>query len=339
MVRRPSSSTLSAAKNWKSLVHINRAEDGCRAMMSQMSSPLNSPVSPRKVLTLCVVVVRPVFEVPRDRAVGIEGVLAGAHGHVIGVAQGPAGERAGALLDVLLRVVADAHREQLDQLAPVVLVHRLHVVVVVVQEEQHRRVRGERDQQVPEATERVAPEAVELVQQSSALAHVHDGEETVEEQRHLLFQGVVAVDHADHPQLERGPTLVESDGPALRQVLAELAGVPGVEEPLHGRLVAPGRVCLELAAAGPKAGTPHQMSNQSYVFTHPSPPIETARRVRGARSPSLHSPLFSRPLSVSALSTPSAVKPRQSSNRSNDSKRPFTIGAASSPSQSSAIDV
>ena len=56
-----------------------------------------------------IVVVVAVVEVPVDAAVGPDGVAAGAGGHIFGVAEGPAGEGAGAFLDVVLGVVADAH--------------------------------------------------------------------------------------------------------------------------------------------------------------------------------------------------------------------------------------
>ena len=67
-----------------------------------MSSPLNGPVCPRNVFCAEVVLIRVELELE----------------HVVG----PAGERAGGLANVALGVVADAHREQLEQLAAEVLV-------------------------------------------------------------------------------------------------------------------------------------------------------------------------------------------------------------------------
>ena len=55
----------------------------------------------------------------------------------------PAGEGAGSGLDVILRVVADTHREQLEQLTPVVLVDRALVIFIVVQPEDHGGIAGE----------------------------------------------------------------------------------------------------------------------------------------------------------------------------------------------------
>src|SRR5439155_11875635 len=63
-----------------------------------------------------VVVVRiAVCKVPGDTPVGPDGVLTGTHSHVLGVPQRPAGEGTGALLNILLSVVPNAHGEQLEQ--------------------------------------------------------------------------------------------------------------------------------------------------------------------------------------------------------------------------------
>ena len=65
---------------------------------------------------------------------------------------GPAREGAGRFTDVALGVVADAHREQLEQFAPEVLVRvRLHVLAVVEIDE-HRGILEDPDQQILQAT-------------------------------------------------------------------------------------------------------------------------------------------------------------------------------------------
>ena len=53
------------------------------------------------------------------------------------VLQGPTGEGAGALSHVRLGVVPDPHREQFQQFPAPVLVHRVGMVLVVVQPEDH----------------------------------------------------------------------------------------------------------------------------------------------------------------------------------------------------------
>src|SRR5207253_6735898 len=58
--------------------------------------------------------------------------------------EGPAGESAGCLTDILFRVGADTHAEQLEQLATPVLVDGRPVVLVVAQPEDHRRRSEER---------------------------------------------------------------------------------------------------------------------------------------------------------------------------------------------------
>ena len=87
-----------------------------------------------------VVVVGPELELPRDAAVRPYRSPHSSQRHVLGVLDCPSRERARGLLDVLLGVVADPHREELEQLATVVLVDGVLVVVVVVQPVEHRGI-------------------------------------------------------------------------------------------------------------------------------------------------------------------------------------------------------
>ena len=64
--------------------------------------------------------------------------------HVVG----PAREGARGLAHVTLRVVAHAHREQLEQLAAEVLVRMFLDVLAVVEIDEHRRILQDADEQV-----------------------------------------------------------------------------------------------------------------------------------------------------------------------------------------------
>ena len=64
------------------------------------------------------------------------------------------GEGARGFADVALGVVADAHREQLEQLAAEVLVRMALDVLAVVEIHEHRRILEDADQQIAEAAPR-----------------------------------------------------------------------------------------------------------------------------------------------------------------------------------------
>ena len=170
---------------------MNRAVDSCSQMMSMMSSPLKLPFLPRNSFSPPSWSSSLYSEAPRDPPVGPVRVPLRAQHHVLGVADGPAGECAGALLDVLLRVAADAHREELQQLAAEVLVDAAFVVVVVVEPDDHGGVPGQLHKERSEAAKAVAPEHPYLVRQHLAVDHlrVTGGENAVPEQRRLLDQG------------------------------------------------------------------------------------------------------------------------------------------------------
>src|SRR5439155_11476877 len=87
------------------------------------------PAMPEKFLVAVIVVFRPILEFPGEAAIGGAGNLG---------FEGPAGEGARRLADVLLGVVAGTEAEQLEELASPVLVDRCPVVLVVVEPEHHR---------------------------------------------------------------------------------------------------------------------------------------------------------------------------------------------------------
>ena len=130
-------------------------------------------------------------------------VVVEAAGAVGVLAERPAGERARRLADVLLGVVADAQREQLHQLARVVLVGMRLDVDVVVEVAQHRRVLRHVQREVAHVAQRVLAEELVLHEQllRRGLLLRRAGEVPVPEQRHLLLQRRGRRDHAAQPPL------------------------------------------------------------------------------------------------------------------------------------------
>ena len=88
------------------------------------------------------------------------------------------------------RVVAHAHREQLEQLAAEVLVRVLLDVLAVVQIHEHRRVFQNPDEQVAKVSRRPRAEHLVLPEHHPVVAHlVFAGREvTVPEQRQLFLE-------------------------------------------------------------------------------------------------------------------------------------------------------
>ena len=189
------------------------------------------------------------------------------------------GEGAGALLDVLLGVVADAHGEEFQELAAKVLVDGVLVVVLVVQPDDHGRIPGEFRQQVSEAAHAPVPEHADLVGEGLAVDDlgVSGGEDAVPEQGDLLPQRGGSAGHAVQPVLagtqgahHAGQLGVEPADEVVTHAL--LAAV--VEEPLDGGLVALGGVGFQLLAGGAEAGAPHQVADEfDIAVCHILPPL------------------------------------------------------------------
>ena len=121
---------------------------------------------------------------------------------LVDVVGAPAGQRLGGLADVGLGVgpAVGAEREQLHDLAGVVLVRRALAVVDAVEEREHRRVDGDVAQQVGERAERRAAEERVLAEHQVDLHRVAVAREpVVPDQRHALDQRLVAADHAVQP--------------------------------------------------------------------------------------------------------------------------------------------
>jgi hypothetical protein len=173
-----------------------------------------------------------------------------------------AGHGAGGLADVGL-AVALAQREQLHQLARVVLVRRLLVGVGEREEQQHRRVDRDVAQQLGERAERAAPEQRVLAHHQRRVLVV-DREVVVPEQGHLLHQGPRGADHpVQPPQAVVAPLVVRVQRLSLdaRRGAAHRLSGTAVEDPLQrGRAAALGPLG-RLVGTRAEAGTPEEAAD------------------------------------------------------------------------------
>ena len=177
----------------------------------------------------------------------------------------PAGQRARLLAHVLLGVGAavGAEGEELHHLAAVVLVRRLLDVLVAVQPEQHRRVRGHLEQQLVERREEVAAEQLVLLdhQLLAADAFVRRREPVVPDERHPLDERAARAHHpVEPPAVILAPGVVRREWMALVVVrLRPDELLPArVAERVHGTLEAELRERLRLARPRPEARAPEQ---------------------------------------------------------------------------------
>ena len=125
-----------------------------------------------------------------------------------------AGQRAGLLAHVALRVAgAVAEREQLHQLAGVVLVRRALLALEPVQVEEHRRVLGHARDEPRERAEPGAAEHVVLADHQALRADglVRGREPVVPDERHPLGQRSARAHHPVEPPEVVVPELVERE--------------------------------------------------------------------------------------------------------------------------------
>ena len=138
-----------------------------------------------------------------------EFVTGAAVGHVARTLQVPAAEHARGGVHVRFRVVADAHREQFHDLAAEVLLRLRFRVRAAVEPHEHRRVLRDVQQDVAEVPERVVAQHLDLAADFRRIlrrlrrhvARAFGGEVVVPEERHLLLERTVAVDHPEQPAL------------------------------------------------------------------------------------------------------------------------------------------
>ena len=170
-----------------------------------------------------------------------------------------AGQRTGLLADVALGVAAaGAEREELHQLAAVVLVRRVLRIVGPGEPEEHRRVLRHADEQLLERAEPLAPEEAVLLQHQPLRAHarVRGREPVVPDERHPLDQRPARAHHPVEPPevvvppgIGRGDAMllvVDRGRPDEPLALRASQGADGAVEPLAGEL---------LGLTGPRAET------------------------------------------------------------------------------------
>ena len=92
----------------------------------------------------------------------LEGVALVGNKRIHSGRQGPTGKGPSRHLDVILRVVAHSHGEQLQQFPAVVLVDRVLVAVSVVQIDNHCGIPGQGHQQVWIAAQSILPDHVDM---------------------------------------------------------------------------------------------------------------------------------------------------------------------------------
>ena len=212
--------------------------------------------------------------------------LAVRHRAVRGLNEAPPREGVRRALDVLLGVVADAHREQFEQLTPIVLVRLVLVVLVVVEPEQHRRVHRQFQQDRAEVGHANTPEHLKLAAVRPRMRRLgrRAGEDLVPEEAHLLLQRPLGIDHVEDPlprrRCPRRPNaaivpqqnvLVVVGERLLRQrpvkVRVDDVRIPPrkplrVDEIVHDGLVALGHQRFQLVPRRAHPGPPHQMCHQ-----------------------------------------------------------------------------
>ena len=203
-------------------------------------------------LLAVIVVIGAEVEMGGIEAVGVDGRR---------LREGPAGEGACAVLDVVLRVVAHAHREQFQQFASIVLVGFAFAVLVVVQPVDHGRVHGEFEQYGAHIAHADAAEQIDLV------VHRHDmlalgisgGKDMMPEERHLLFQRAFAVDHAVDPRADVDLRVLRRRSSAARYPRRWAGSAPAPPDPRRAGRTPVGRtpptpLCLRQSRPGAASG-------------------------------------------------------------------------------------
>ncbi len=212
--------------------------------------------------------------------------------------QVPAGEHARRRLDVVLDDVGDAEREQLHDLARVVLLRARGDVVAAVQPHQDRRVLRDGDQQVAEVAEGVVAEQLELSLGAVAILgrlggqhprrlgavvgagdlRVGGGEVVVPEERHLLLEGALGVDHPEQPALAGvGDVEVRREGAAGGHAdeagLADLAvdvvrDLVEVHQQVDRAADPDFGIEIDLVRAAAEAGSPEEVLDLLFTSSH-----------------------------------------------------------------------
>ena len=174
---------------------------------------------------------------------------------------------AGAILDIFLGVVADAHREELEQLAPVVFVVNALGVVVVVEPEDHGWIHGDLDEQRAKVAQRVLAEHRNLVGHHLGVVELAKArrEEVMPEEREFFLERATRVDHPVHPERLRRielARLFHVGVVAEYQVFLEFGGRLRVEQLLDSSLVSLRLGGFELIACSAEACATEQVADE-----------------------------------------------------------------------------
>ena len=127
----------------------------------------------------------------------------------------PAGEGSRGILDVVLGVVPYSHREQLQNLAAIVLVDGIPVILVVVEPVDHGRVARQLNQYGAEVGKAVGAKHLDVIDHARRVLALGPArrQDAMPEKRHLLLQRPISVQHPVDPAAvpNRGVILVRRD--------------------------------------------------------------------------------------------------------------------------------
>ena len=210
-------------------------------------------------------------------------------GGVALLVDGPAGEGARRLADVALGVAAVVpEREELHELAAVVLVRLALVVGVAVEPDEHRGVDGDRLAERPEVAGGLAAQQPVLADHQPRLAHldVAGGEVAVPVEGQLLLERVLGRRHALQPpaliRLQGGRVVgIVRRGDLLEgqhlEVVGTAVGSGEAEQVVDGGGVPGRRPLLDLRDGGAEAGAGEEPRDPAEVVGR-----DRRRRRRGA---------------------------------------------------------
>ena len=183
-----------------------------------------------------------------------------------------------------LGVAAHTHREELQQLPPVVLVRLATHVLVVVQPVDHGRVARELQQNGAHVRHAYSAEHIDLAVEGGHVLALEKGrgEDVVPEEGHLLLERTARYGHPVYPP-DGGAVVVVPAVVAVAQVGIDVGEALGVEQVVHHVVVGSARQGLQLAAGGAEPGPPHQVSSQSQIAViHTCSPPAGAPGICGA---------------------------------------------------------
>ena len=198
---------------------------------------------------------RSVIEEPR-----IEGGVR-REAELLAAREGPAGEGARRLANIVLRVVPDAGGEEFHQLPRVVLVGLAFAVGLRVEVDHHRRVFRDRLQELVEVGQRHLPKELVLRVQLGGTGLVQSaGQQAVPEERHLFLERPRGLHHALQPPcLHRARSRTLFGGEVKRRKLGLERGIGRllvVQHRLGHRRAGHRGVAVELGAGRTETGAP-----------------------------------------------------------------------------------